>query len=117
MQDNQIKNEVGARQKYSDVVVGRQALRGGGGNCLGLTATVQQGHPSFRMKRVFIGRHMKLDSESFFVFVVSAVQQNSIQKIKQKKEQVKSFPRTKKLEKLGVYSSCKVNQRVLDSCA
>lgn len=40
----------------------------------------------------------------------AAVQQNSIQKIKQKKEQVKSFPRTKKLEKLGVYSSCKFDE-------
>ena len=32
----------------------------------------------------------------------------NIQRIQQKKSQVKSLPRLKKLEKLAVYSSCKV---------
>lgn len=32
----------------------------------------------------------------------------NIQRIQQKKTQVKSMPRLKKLEKLAVYSSCKV---------
>lgn len=32
----------------------------------------------------------------------------NLQRIAQKKEQVKSYTRRKKLEKLGVYSSCKV---------
>ena len=33
---------------------------------------------------------------------------NNLQRIAQKKQQVRSFPRSKKLEKLAVYSSCKV---------
>ena len=33
---------------------------------------------------------------------------NNLQRIAQKKQQVRSFPRPKKLEKLAVYSSCKV---------
>ena len=33
---------------------------------------------------------------------------SNIQRILQKKAQVKAYPRLKKLEKLGVYSSCKV---------
>lgn len=32
----------------------------------------------------------------------------NLQRIAQKKEQVKAYTRRKKLEKLGVYSSCKV---------
>lgn len=34
--------------------------------------------------------------------------QNNLQKIAQKKAQVRSFPKNKKLEKMGIYSSCKV---------
>ena len=34
---------------------------------------------------------------------------SNIQRILQKKAQVKAYPRLKKLEKLGVYSSCKVS--------
>ena len=34
---------------------------------------------------------------------------NNLQRIAQKKAQVRNYPRTKKLEKLAVYSSCKVN--------
>ena len=33
---------------------------------------------------------------------------NNLQRIAQKKQQVRQFPRNKKLEKLAVYSSCKV---------
>ena len=33
---------------------------------------------------------------------------NNLQRIAQKKQLVKSYPRNKKLEKLAVYSSCKV---------
>lgn len=33
---------------------------------------------------------------------------NNLQRIAQKKALVRSYPRTKKLEKLAVYSSCKV---------
>ena len=35
---------------------------------------------------------------------------SNIQRILQKKAQVKAYPRLKKLEKLGVYSSCKVKE-------
>lgn len=34
---------------------------------------------------------------------------NNLQRIAQKKAMVKNYSRTKKLEKLAVYSSCKVN--------
>jgi len=33
---------------------------------------------------------------------------NNLQRIAQRKQQVRSFPLSKKLEKLAVYSSCKV---------
>ena len=34
---------------------------------------------------------------------------SNLQRIAQKKNQVRNYPRTKKLEKLAVYSSCKVS--------
>lgn len=37
----------------------------------------------------------------------------NIQRIQQKKSQVKTLPRSKKLEKLSVYSSCKVILKLL----
>jgi hypothetical protein len=37
---------------------------------------------------------------------------NNLQRIAQKKSQVRNFSRTKKLEKLAVYSSCKVRKLV-----
>ena len=38
--------------------------------------------------------------------------QNNLYKIGQKKQQVCSYPRTKKFEKLAVYSPCKVSSSV-----
>ena len=36
----------------------------------------------------------------------------NLQRIAQRKAQVRTYPKTKKLEKLGVYSSCKVSKLI-----
>ena len=40
--------------------------------------------------------------------ITDSARPNNVQRIAQRKHQVRSFPRNKKLEKLAVYSSCKV---------
>jgi len=42
---------------------------------------------------------------------------NNLQRIAQKKALVRSYPRSKKLEKLAVYSSCKVDNSIVIVCA
>ena len=41
---------------------------------------------------------------------------SNLQRIAQKKNQVRNYPRTKKLEKLAVYSSCKVSALFVAVC-
>ena len=43
------------------------------------------------------------------------VRLSNIQRVSQKKQLVKSYPRNKKLEKLAVYSSCKVRHNGLSN--
>ena len=43
------------------------------------------------------------------VSMAESARPNNLQRIAQKKQQVRSYPRNKKLEKLAVYSSCKVS--------
>ncbi len=41
---------------------------------------------------------------------------NNLQRIAQRKQQVRNFPHNKKLEKLAVYSSCKVCKPFVNVC-
>ncbi len=41
----------------------------------------------------------------------------NLQRIAQRKAQVRTYPKTKKLEKLGVYSSCKVSLKRAEFCS
>ena len=67
----------------------------------------------FRLKLAGKRRYMSEDSNSRSVAGQGSTGEMSrpsnLQRIAQKKNQVRNYPRTKKLEKLAVYSSCKVS--------